>query len=287
MRQTSEQIGGMTVHARYLTNLPEAVRIMESVLKRGATRLGEASLEVGNGGWSGTHDLPEAIAQARYGWPKGRGLRERAMASMTIDHLVGQRLTVESFFDFAGDEPDVGRYLDGEPDNMIDYSLRYDRGGKIANLLVNIGTSCDRSAGQIMRRGMAVMMAHDILTANGYSLGITAAEAAHNHARTQTEYYVPIVCPGDHIDADVLTFCMASPAFLRRLVFALNDNETDKLRESMGFYSNKGYGYPTNIKTPLPPHTIMIGQDEGMGMGEKDVPAYAEKIAERAMDLLK
>lgn len=287
-REKVELGGGKTLYVRRLDGLATGVDVMKFVLARGQTDLGESSLDIDNRGWSGTRTMEEAIQQAEFGWAEGREQMDAVVKRLNIDELLGQRRQLEPRFDVAGDEADVSRFLAGEPDDMVSYDLGLSAKGKVADLWINCSNSWDISAERIMRRGAAIAAAHTAVTAAGYSLGVEMVESCgFNRNYNLMEYHVPVVRAGDYFDQDVLTWCMASPAFLRRLNFALNEIETNGIRRDYGATSGGGYGSARKLQSELPDHTILIDQGEGLDLrDDDDTTRFAQGVVDRALKML-
>ena len=247
-----------------------------------------ASLKIDEWQWSGTSTMDEAIELARYGWEEGRQHLRQAVGRIALDQLVGRRPIVESQLDFAGDEVDIGAYLHGEPEHMVDYQVRQDTHGKQAMMYVNASMESNDSSKRIMRRGGALYAAIEALRTEGYSLGLTMVESTQNNSFSHyAEYQIPVVRPGEYLDIDTAAFCLAHPAFLRRGVFALNEHESNDLRYSMGFMAGQGYGEPIPMVSDLPPHSFLIDQGEGLDLrSDDDMQRFAQKVVDRTLETL-
>lgn len=291
MKETQQHIGGYEVYGRELTDLSEAIVVMEAIKHRGETSLGEESLNINydSDPWSGTRNIDEAIRIARYGWPEGRELIKDTLDEIDTDELVGLRRTMEPYVDVAGDEVDVDRYLAGDHENMVQFALKYDQNGKVVTLFVNATMSSYIEPQQIVKRGAALVAAKEILTSSGYAMGITMVESATSSRGRdiQTEYHIPLISPGEYLDVDTAAFCLAHPSFLRRLIFALNDNESTALRRTMGFHPGGSYGQPANIALPLPRSALVIDKHEGPELkSQADIVKYTKRIVQRAAEKL-
>lgn len=275
-----------TVYYRELTGLEELIMIAKERISKGSSFLGEASLKAGRKEWSGTSTLDEAIQLLEFGWPEGRDMLRSSIGSMAIDDLVGFQLAIEPYFTNAGDEADIDRYLQGEPENMVAYRQRVDKLGKRATLLVNSGAHHGVPAESILNRGAALLAVHDVLQKSGYTLGITMVETCtssmHRNDTYATEYRIPIMKPGEYLDEDTIAFCIAHPAFLRRLMFALNETEDTDIRNYMGYFYDGGYGVPTNVAGDVETATFVIDKGEGMDLRDsKDIMDYTQQIVDR------
>ena len=130
-----------------------------------------------------------------------------------------------------------------------------------------------------------MLAAIEALRAEGYSLGLTMAEATQDHsAGTVVEYYIPVVHPGGFLDMDTAAFCVAHPSFLRRLIFALNEYESVDLRERMRFHDRGGYGRLVRMTSDLPPHSFVIEQGEGLDLrSDAEMQQFAQEVVDRAI----
>ena len=232
--------------------------------------------------------MDEALELARYGWEEGRQHLRQAVGRIALDQLVGRRPIVESRLDFAGDEVDIGAYLHGEPEHMVDYQVRQDTHGKQAMMYVNTSMASHVSSERIMQRGGALYAAIEALRTEGYSLGLTMVESTQNNSFSHyVEYQIPVVQPGEYLGIDTAAFCLAHPAFLRRGVVALNEHESNDLRYSMGFMAGQGYGEPTRMASDLPPHSFLIDQGEGLDLrSDDDMQRFAQKVVDRTLETL-
>lgn len=289
MRKQCVAQGDGEVHVRWLEGMGEAIWHMQHAREQqAASDMSSASLREDDPEWYGTATIEEAIGLARFGWEEGRRQLLRQAGRVAVDKLVGRRLTVDPVPSYSGDEVDIDNFLTGRPDHMVEYPLRYDAGGKQAAVLMNCSMAARVSVERIMRRGAAVLAAIEALRAEGYSLGLTMAEASRGGcADTIVEYYIPVVHPGGFLDMDTAAFCVAHPSFLRRLIFALNEHEPARLRRTMGFRSGGGYGWPARIASGLPPHSFVIEQGEGLDLySDAEVQQFAQEVVDRAIATL-
>ena len=292
MRKSEFHQQNETVYTRQLDSLSEAIEYMDdAAVQENKSGLPAASLEIHSPSWHGTATMEEAIEVARYGWKEGREYLKAAVGQIAIDKLVGRRHAFEPEVGYEGDEVDIGAYLFGDPENMISYPLRYDNQGKQATMFVNCTLSADVSTERIMRRGGALYAAIEALRADGYSLGLTMVEACmpfgHGDGVLGVEYQIPIVQPGQYLDLDTAAFCLAHPSFLRRLIFSVNEHEPTNIRQAMGYYGNMSYGMPVTMLSPLPPHSFLIDQAEGLDLeGAEDIQAFAQNVVDRTIEVL-
>lgn len=163
-------------------------------------------------------------------------------------------LALDTSYGASGDEVDVGRYLSGDPDNMIAYHLEpVPRRGRIVTLQVDVGTQWDVPCAEIRNHGAAAFGLADMLRARAVGLDVYA-----------TARVVPRSSPGHHswqmivkvqsseapFDASRIEFAMTHPAMLRRLGFSLAELEMDHIRDLFRFRAGMGYGVPQPRRLP-------------------------------------
>jgi hypothetical protein len=209
------------------------------------------SSERGDREFCGTDSLAESFRLARYGWAEGRE-RMSAMQKRLTD-LVRQRVNSrqEVLWDVAGAVVDVGRFCEGEPENMMYFEPSPTDGkGKIVKLALNVSASCDIEAEDIFWRGAAVIGLVDLLESNGFSVEIEVCEgiqAGRFGGGNKLAYIFPAKVPGYQLDIDRLAFVLANPSFLRRIMFAVEEREPAKIREEFGIQRGEGYGAPAEV----------------------------------------
>lgn len=107
-----------------------------------------------------TETYDEAVKLLGDGWPEGAKLASKLQAklayAMAAADTVSERF--HTTWDVAGEEPDIGRYLAGEPENMMDYRLEeVPAFGRVASVVVNGAVSCGVDEKHL--REIAVMLA--------------------------------------------------------------------------------------------------------------------------------
>ncbi len=178
MRRSEQEYDGRTMHLRQLDSISEMIDAMQHASEQQEqSGLRATSLKIDEWWWSGTKTMDEALELARYGWEEGRQHLRQAVGRIALDQLVGRRPIVESRLDFAGDEVDIGAYLHGEPEHMVDYQVRQDTHGKQAMMYVNASVASNVSSERIMQRGGALYAAIEALRTEGYSLGLTMVDS--------------------------------------------------------------------------------------------------------------
>ena|ERR1043166_10252420 len=200
--------------------------------------------------FSGTVDFAEALALARDGWPEGAA-RVKQIATALSDRIQGSLNERQiAAWDVTGADVDVGRFVVGEPENMIDFVPDVvNAPAKFLRVVINISASHAFTVDQITRKGAAVVALVDALESQGYRVEIDAVECSASDRRpTHTHTTViRLKQAGEPCEIDRLAFAMAHPAMLRRLHFSFVETLSAEWRARIHVGGN--YGYPWNAAT--------------------------------------
>lgn len=174
--------------------------------------------------------LSEAIQHAREGWDEPRAEIDAVTANIA-EHLENVlEPTFVDEWDVTGAVVDIGRYLGGEPECMIDTRLmQIAKPGRVVTILVNGCFAAGIKDHAIRRRGAAIVGLIDALERCQYSTEVWL-EISHE----KISYLVKVKGTGDALDIDVLMFAIGNKACLRHLNFSLQDKEEYKLGVSEG-----------------------------------------------------
>ncbi len=205
--------------------------------------------------WTGVENFQSAMALARNGWPVGRDMLMQTTAKLQDLLTVGGD---EHYFQFAdsGDEVDVGLYLDGEPEHMIEFitrDLKHGKGGRIVKILVNVTTGAGVNMQTAMVRGAFALTLSDILEREGYRVEFQLGELGLGD-RGNIFIRTTIKRANEQMDIDRLAFAFGHPAVQRMLFFRYYElQETAVWDVSMQHYGDVG-----NFNDP-DPTVIEIG----------------------------
>lgn len=266
------------VHIRELEGMGEAADIAQNVSEWPRSEHQRCASVRENFDFTGTHSLSEAVDLARNGWEEGKDHITEEMKRIQAPELIGHSTQPTPFWDVSGEDVDVGRYLSGDPESMIAYDMPPAKQGKIIEFLVNCSQSAYVSKERIVRRGAAIVAAAQRLSADGYSVGVTAGTGSQGQGM-RVEYYVPIVRPGQYVDIDALSFTLTHASFLRRLIFAVRETESPRIRSVMGYYNGGGYGTPRNLEHPpeAPHPRVLLQKDDAMRGGVEAAQAILDE----------
>jgi hypothetical protein len=164
---------------------------------------------------------------------------------------------LDASYDASGDEVDVGRYLDGDPDNMIVYHLQpAPRHGRVVTLQVDVGAEWDIPCAEIRSHGAAAFGLADALRARGLGLDVYVTARMVPPSRRGHDFWqmvVKVQSSEAPFDASRVEFAVTHPAMLRRLGFSLAELETDHIRRLFQFGASLGdgiYGVPQPRRLP-------------------------------------
>lgn len=191
--------------------------------------------------WDLNTNFNTARTLAEFGWKeKGQEL-ERYLS-------IVQELTREgwhSHLDVGGECVDIGAYLEGEPECMMNFDVPVTRSVRI---IANISARCSADAERLLNRGIAIAAAVYTLQANGMGVALSVGDwvSEYNAGGDLHQTTVEVNPFGDYIDPGRLAFWLGHPAALRRCMFRYNEQESPAVRSTFGFHSGGGYGYPAD-----------------------------------------
>jgi hypothetical protein len=193
--------------------------------------------------WAGG-SWEEALRLAVDGWPvplldthvSVAALRERAGLGAAVT-------TLEPAWDVTGSEVDIGAYLAGVPECMVDaVPQRTSRRGRIVAFLVPACYSNKTPHTLIRNRGIALATLCSAIIAAGHSVeiwsgfvGLIDDDRISAAAR--------VVSAGEPLDLGRLIFAVAHPLMLRRLWFAVWDAQDPVLAQ---WVRDEQYGFPSH-----------------------------------------
>jgi hypothetical protein len=192
-----------------------------------------------------TASLQDACELATKGWSDVRpqvdklfGELESSIA-MTLDEQFDIR------FDYSGDSVDMGRYMSGDPECMMDYvSEPQARMGRVIKVMVNVANSARITPKQIMDRGVVVVALLDVLNKLGVGVELWTEMAISDGGVDTGKRFSQLVKIHDSsemLDVDSTMFAIAHPSMLRRIGFGSIEQG---VRNDL---ANSSYGYPSKM----------------------------------------
>ena len=211
---------------------------------------------------------PEEIMHAaRYGWEKHLGDTLNLVES-AVTHV--ERTTDVTdwspVWDVTGGQVDIGQYLAGEPECMVDYPpSKTSKAGRVITLCASTCYSASVSAEQLQARGTLVTAFALELARLGLSIELWADLTTFPGMSGSTtplpdskvlSHRVLVKAANDELDPARVLFAYAHPGMLRLLAFANWHDAPKGHKDSCGIGAN--YGHVCDVRHDLPEGTIYL-----------------------------
>lgn len=241
---------GTNKYYRFFEDWEEFVEYVEQAdtCPRAAAR-GRSSLE-NSESWKGKESWQECLDFAKYGWPDGVK-KVLPFARQIVNSITSRMVMPVPHYDIHGSYVDIGRYVDGEPENMVTWEeemvdIKRRQHGKILKMVCPISASCYVDQDVLIVYGATMAALADALEHGGYRVELHIAEATIPHGdKGEVMLYDVLVKEAQfQMDLNDISFSLIHPAVLRRFMFAAGERETEDIRSHWGFHSSGGYGIP-------------------------------------------
>lgn len=189
----------------------------------------------------GAATFDEAIKKSWYG-DKEILKSVRESRDQIVRHLNDTTYLQDWQYSESGAGVDVAKFVTGQPDCMFDV-LPTEK--KSITIAINFAYSWSYEHAQVIAAGAAVFIIAEWFHRNRYNVRIVGDEVC----RRDGLYYwlnFPIKEYHQPFDTGRIAFILAHPAFLRKVIFSVNDSTGDETREFFGFHTGSGYG---NVST--------------------------------------
>ena len=164
----------------------------------------------------------------------------------------------QPIWDMSGGSVDVGAFLQGVPECMIEYPITEVASiGKVVTICTSASASAAVDGAALIERGTMVSALAMMLEKLGYATEIWADLSARGTGVTLRER-VLVKSANDLIDPSRVLYAIANPSFLRVLGFASMWNLPYDARKALGVGS--GYGMPASPEKNLPDGTLYMGE---------------------------
>jgi hypothetical protein len=229
--------------------LYHALKVMRSTLDLDGVPIDQpeyrSSTRKGDGHWC-DRSLEVALEQAETGDLETLAKVDEVARLLKVSGSADSEVEESTLtYDVIGEVVDVGRFLDGEPENMLTFAPQ--PAERVVQIVVDIGASSDIPDKSIRERGSAIFRAIRALELRGYSVGLTVALRSKADSPLMLQTEIVLKQPGEHLSPAVAAFWICSSAALRRCWFAMMEREPQKIRKDFGFHFGGGYGYPRDI----------------------------------------
>jgi hypothetical protein len=194
-------------------------------------------------GYKDRASFSEALNLAGKGWaeelPEALAVSESAITMAEQEHMMD---TFAPLWDVTGAEVDVARYLQGEPECMIDFPLtKTSREGRVITLAIGTAISAVISSETYLRRGRCIVALALALSRLGHAIEIWAYDSSlSNGERGNAHLRVLVKSAHDEVDPERLMFALAHPAMERALMWAVRDKYPQPWREGLSYHASRG-----------------------------------------------
>lgn len=194
--------------------------------------------------WSGTATFEDAVQLAVQGCSELEEQVLRIAENIVARTGLGSRdYRLDAVYDVAGDEVDVGRFLEGEPECMVTYPPFETRreGGKIITINAQAAMAAMVSKKQIANRGAAMLALVWAAEQAGYRVELNSIYGiGGNNDDSTCAIVVRLKNTDQPVDLSRLAFMLMHPSSLRRLGFSFMEIQPYAFRDA--FCVSGAYG---------------------------------------------
>lgn len=202
--------------------------------------------------FTGTKSWPAAKELAAKGWDEGRAKVAAALHAVFESGTCQLATAPAVEYSVGGAFPDVQRYVAGDIEHMVNDGCDDNGQRPIVRFLVNLCASAAVKADAIANRGAAVAALVDQIESGGTRCEIWVTSASGKGKKL----HAPMICAkaaGDVLDIDTVAFAMGHPSMLRRVFFAMTEN--DPFTDGEGYEG--GYGSVMDIPAKAMPADVI------------------------------
>lgn len=139
--------------------------------------------------------------------------------------------------------PNIGAYLTGHPNNMVNIRQTFKPMSKVLNIVYNISVGCFTATNQMISAASKIACAISTLEAKGYRVNVYISSYNVNHkSKTKNRevgFILKIKDSGKPLDPLRIAYPLAHPSMVRRHNFAFMERADYRLP--------KNYGAPMNV----------------------------------------
>jgi hypothetical protein len=189
-------------------------------------------------GWDGANEL------ANRGWSAGLAKMARVRDLVDLPDQSDRSIQAQAFYSDEGDEVDIDRYLDGEPECMIQFTPELTPSyGRVAKIIVNMAASCGVDAATQYHRGAAACILIDALESAGVRCEVWCLPFCSREGRDRFVSKILVKRPDQHVEPDRMAYMLAHPAVMRRFGFRLLEQQGRPWVK----WTKDGYGHPMDL----------------------------------------
>lgn len=191
-----------------------------------------------NYNFCGTHSMEEARELLLHGWDDGaKQLKDKLDVKVNVNNIGYRNKT---FYDVAGFQCSVPRYLQGIPTNMIN-NKRVVKKQKVVNITKDFGYSGITSKETMMYESIKFLQAVEKLERQGVRCNVFVSFVSRNPSTNgYIDIRIKVKESSQRMNLKQLAFPLAHPSMFRRITFAL----IERIEDCQNF--GAGYGFCTN-----------------------------------------
>lgn len=200
-----------------------------------------------NAGWSGTASLAEAVELCDQGWEDGARVIEDVLANIkTSLQDVAQEMVTATYYDVAGAYPDMGRFMGGEPECMVQFTMQEDvTSGQVCRLLIDVGASAKYTADWMTRRAGAISAFVQVLTMVGKSVEVWVASPVTIGGGRIHDTVLCVHRAGSTLNVSDIAYVLGHPSMLRHCIFQT------RYSAETGYHMGMGSTYGKHLDSTL------------------------------------
>lgn len=237
-----EKLGTKKLHAELFDSFGEFVRYAKENINR------QSSDKRYDKDWHGPHaeSLDSACNLASKGWDEIRPQVDNILGDVT-DRLADRLADLyKPMYDFGGAYVDMGRYVEGDPECMVNFSATADNAmGRVVKVVVAGTASHYIDPNDIIKRGIAVLALIDTINKLGFGVELWWDSTIEGTGKGIYSTAVKLHDSADTLDINSVMFSLAHPSMLRRLTFSVQERSTKAKEQGVG----GGYGIPHDMGT--------------------------------------
>lgn len=201
--------------------------------------------------FTGTKTFEDALDLANNGWPEGNAIvtnYTKTYDKMWQKFFPQQDFSLETQVQESGSIIIMDEYLKGSPDCMLDFNPDPEKadkfgGCKLQRIIVNACCNCHVVIETIYQRGALIAALVNSMELSGFNVEIIVVwQVARGNK--QLRYTLTVKKFQEFLDIQTLTFVLAHPSMLRRLVFRLIEQEP---ADYATLFVRDAYGYTQDI----------------------------------------
>lgn len=220
------------------------------------------------------HTSADALDMARMGWEAPLDDALTMADDIATKMLESATEVFTPVWDVQGGAVDIGQFLSGEPECMIDYPpTQTIKESRVVTMCVSVSTSGAVSPESMIKRGASIAALAQIVASRGFNLELWADWTTGPLDGKTAHFRILVKSANDTIDMAKIMYAVANPSMLRVLGFAAMHGMPADWQRAL--HVGCGYGRVCDPEQDLPDGTIYMGSS----MGYTDYDTTAEMLS--------